>query len=98
MTVVMNMDLPVSRADMEEVSAQLGTHDNPPNGLIVHVATKTADGVHVTDIWESETAFEKFRDDQLLPVMQKFMAEHNMTADQALQPELDEAFDVVRGR
>jgi hypothetical protein len=94
----MNMNLPVSRENMEQFSAQLGTHDNPPNGLIVHVATKTADGVHVTDVWESEGAFEKFRDDQLLPAMQKFMAEHHMTADQAPQPALDEAFDVVRGR
>jgi hypothetical protein len=78
MTVVMTMDVPVSRADLEAVSAELGTHDNPPDGLIVHVATATADGVHVTDVWASEAAFEKFRDDQLVPTMMKFMAEHNM--------------------
>ena len=97
MTVVMTMDVPVSRADLEAVSADLGTHDNPPDGLVVHVATATADGVHVVDIWESQAAFEKFRDDQLMPSMQKFMAEHNMSMDQAPSPRLDEAFDVVRG-
>jgi hypothetical protein len=50
------------------------------------------------DVWESEAAFGKFRDNQLLPAMQKFMAEHNMSMDQAPQPQLDEAFDVVQGR
>ncbi len=98
MTVMMTMDVPVSRADLEGVSADLGTHDNPPDGPIVHVATATADGVRVVDIWESLAAFEKFRDDQLMPTMQKFMAQHNMSMDQAPQPRLDEAFDVVRGR
>ena len=98
MTVVMTMDLPVSREDLEAVSAALGTHENPPDGLIVHVATRTADGVHVVDVWAGEAEFEKFRDDQLVPAMQKFMADHNMSMDQAPQPQLDEAFDVVRGR
>jgi hypothetical protein len=97
MTVVMTMDLPVSREDLEAVSADLGTHENPPDGLIVHVATRTADGVHVLDVWENEAAFEKFRDNQLLPSMQKYMAEHEMSMDQAPQPRLDDAFDVVRG-
>jgi hypothetical protein len=98
MTVVMTMDVPVSRADLEAVSASLGTHENPPDGLIVHVASETSDGVHVTDIWESEDAFEKFRDNQLVPTMQKFMAEHNMPPETAPQPRLEEVFDVVRGR
>ena len=98
MTVVMTMDVPVSRADLEAVSAELGTHDNPPDGLIVHVATATATGVHVTDVWASEAAFEKFRDDQLVPTMMKFMAEHNMPPETAPHPQLEEAFDVVRGR
>jgi hypothetical protein len=98
MTVVMTMDVPVSRADLEAVSADLGTHDNPPDGLIVHVATATADGVHVMDIWESAADFEKFRDNQLLPSMQKYMTEHKMSMDDAPHPQLDEAFDVVRGR
>jgi hypothetical protein len=93
----MTMDLPVSRGDLEPVSPDLGTHKNPPAGLIVHAATQAADGVHVVDGWESEAAFGKFRDNQLLPAIQKFMAEHNMSMDQAPQPLLDEAFDVVQG-
>jgi len=97
-TIVMTMDLPVTRDDLERVSAELGTHENPPEGLVIHVATKTSAGVHVTDVWEDEAAFEKFRDNLLLPAMQKFMAEHNMAPDEAPNPQLDEAFDVVRGR
>jgi hypothetical protein len=98
MTVVMTMDLPVGRKDVEAVSASLGTHENPPAGLIVHVATETANGVHVTDVWESKAAFEKFRDGQLGPAMQKFMTENNMPPEIAPKPQIDEAFDVVQGR
>lgn len=97
MTLVMTMDLPVTREDLEAVTAEMGTHDNPPDGLVVHVATMTTHGVHVTDVWESRAAFEKFRENQLMPSMQKFLAEHNMTMDQAPAPQLEEAFDVVRG-
>ena len=42
MTLVMTMDVPASRADLEAISSGLGTHENPPDGLIVHVATETA--------------------------------------------------------
>jgi hypothetical protein len=98
MTIVMNMDLQVSKEDIERVSREMGTHDNPPDGLLVHVATKTASGVHVTDVWDSAASFEKFRDDQLMPAMQKFMAENHMAPDTAPRPQLDEAFDLVRGQ
>lgn len=98
MTVVVNFDVAVTREHIEALSAELGTHENPPDGLIVHVATKTEQGVHVTDVWESAAAFEKFRDDMLGPSMQKFMAANNIPADAGPEPHLDEAFDVVRGR
>ena len=98
MTIMMQMDLPMPRGEIERVSAELGTHENPPDGLVVHVATETAGGVHVTDIWESEAAFEKFRDSVLVPAMQKFLADHNMTPESAPQPKIEEAFDVVKGR
>ena len=98
MTVLMTMDLPVHKEDVEAVSAGMGTHENPPAGLIAHVATETENGVHVVDIWEDQAAFDNFMNDQLMPTMQKFMAEHNMTPDMAPQPRIEEAFDVVRGR
>jgi hypothetical protein len=50
MTVVVTADLPVSRADVEAVGKGMGdVYDNPPDGLIVHTATETDDGVHIVD-------------------------------------------------
>ena len=96
MTIIMTLNLPVSRADLESVSAEINA-SGPPEGLIVHVATEAADGSRVTDVWESRDAFEKFLQAQLGPAMQKYMAEHNMSPDQTPQPQIDEAFDVVVG-
>ena len=99
MTVLMTMDLPVQRADLEAVSSAMGVHDNPPAGLIVHVMTDTATGVHVVDVWDSKEAFDRFNDDQLMPVMQKVMAERNISMDgPPPEPTFDEAYDVVRGQ
>lgn len=96
MTIVMTLDLPVPRADLEAVSAAVNA-SGPPDGLIAHVAIQTSDGARVTDIWESRDAFEKFLDAQLMPAMQKYMTEHNMSLDEAPQPRIDEAFDVIVG-
>jgi len=99
MTVLMTMDLPVQRADLEAVSSAMGVRENPPAGLIVHVMSETSNGVHVVDIWESKAAFDKFNDDRLMPTMQKVMAERNISMDGPPPvPTFDEAFDMVRGR
>jgi heme-degrading monooxygenase HmoA len=98
MTVLMTMDLPVDRKVVEEVSSGMRTHEDPPEGLIVHVATETANGVHVVDIWESKEAFEKFSADRLTPAMQKAMVELNIKMDGPPEQTFEEAFDVVRGR
>ena len=78
MTVVMTLDLPVTKADLEALSADVESAKNPPEGLIVHAATETSSGVHVVDIWESQAQFEKFRDDRLMPSMMKLMAERGL--------------------
>ncbi|MDX6366407.1 MAG: hypothetical protein QOK30_1483 [Nocardioidaceae bacterium] len=40
MTVLLTMDLPVSREILEAVSSQMGVRDDPPDGLVVHVMTR----------------------------------------------------------
>jgi heme-degrading monooxygenase HmoA len=98
MVVLMTMDVPLTREDVEAVSAATGP-DNPPDGLIAHVMTKTPDGVHVTDIWESEADFQKFRDERLMPAMQQVLAERGISMDGPLpEPTFEEAFDVLRSR
>src|SRR2546426_6036943 len=42
-----------------------------PKGILSHAAGKTADGMCIVDVWESEAAFAKFREKQLGPTLQK---------------------------
>ncbi len=99
MTVVMTLDLNVSREDLEAVSADVGSAENPPDGLIVHTLTETASGIRVVDVWDSQSQFEKFRDDRLMTSMQKVMSERGISMDGPLpEPTFNGAFDVVRGR
>ena len=99
MAVMMTMDLPVSRGDVEAVSNAMGVRDAPPKGLISHGVTETPGGIHVVDLWESEGDFERFRDAQLLPTMEKILAERGVTLDgPPPEPVMVEAFDLVLGR
>jgi hypothetical protein len=99
MTVLMTADLPVSRADIEAVSADIGAADNPPDGLIVHIATETAGGVHIVDIWESQEHYDKFNAERLGPAVGRRMAAMGMPMDGPPPPStITEAFDLVRGR
>src|SRR5437773_7010889 len=42
-----------------------------PKGYLSHVAGKSPDGMSVVDVWESEAAFAKFREKQLMPAFEK---------------------------
>lgn len=38
-----------------------------PKGVLFHWATKTADGIRVTDVWKAKEQFEKFAKEQIGP-------------------------------
>lgn len=97
MVVLMTMDVPrITREDAEAVSAAMS--DDPPKGLIAHVMTKTPDGVHVVDIWESPEDFQKFNEERLMPATQQVMTERGISMDPLPQPTFEDAFDLLRGR
>jgi hypothetical protein len=53
----------------EQISAKMGTEQDPPSGLIAHTAGPV-DGVwQVVDIWESAGAKERFEQDRLMPAI-----------------------------
>ena len=98
MAVLMTMDIPVPREIAEAVSAAMGAEGDPPDGLIAHVMTKTPDGVHVVDIWESREQFDKFSNEQLRPTMQKVLDERGISLDgPPPEPTFEEGFDLVPG-
>src|SRR5687768_3733790 len=43
--------------------------DPPPEGLLVHLAGPTDEGVRIIDVWESEDAWEHFRAERLAPAI-----------------------------
>jgi heme-degrading monooxygenase HmoA len=98
MAVLLTMDAPVSLEDATAVGNAMDIYDNPPDGLIAHVMTKTPDGMHVVDIWESREDFEKFNEERLMPATQQVMTERGISMDPLPQPTFEEAFDLVRGR
>jgi hypothetical protein len=55
------MDLPVSRADVEAVATDLNVNDNPPDGLIVHIATEHDGGVHIVDVGKAPSTIRASR-------------------------------------
>jgi hypothetical protein len=74
-------------------------YDNPPDGLIVHIATETADGVHIVDMWQSAEHQQRFMTERLGPSIAKVMHERGIPMDGPPPPfTTTEAFDLIRGR
>jgi hypothetical protein len=59
-----------SLEEYEKVTAELGDI-GLPDGLIVHVAGAVEEGFRVINVWESQEQYERFRDIQLLPAMER---------------------------
>ena len=64
-----------STANYDRVQEALDTRSNPPAGGLVHAAGfDDAAGVfRIFDVWESQEAWETFRNDRLMPVVQPMM-------------------------
>ena len=99
MAVVINQDFAgVSREDIEALGNDMGVRENPPAGLIAHVATDTANGVHVVDIWENEADFQTFLEERLMPAAKAFAQERGIDMEGFGQPMFTDAYDLVVGR
>ena len=88
----------VSREDAQALTTDMDARENPPSGLIAHVVTETAKGVHVVDIWESTADVQRFTQEQLIPSMKKVSQERGIQMpDPIPEPKITEAYDLVRG-
>jgi hypothetical protein len=65
MTYAYVQDVAEEWANYERLAAALG--DDVPAGLIVHVAGPTDSGFRIIDVWESQEAWERFRNERLRP-------------------------------
>ena len=55
-------DVPASWDTYQHVLAAL---EEPPQGLLVHIAGPTEEGIRLIHVWESQFAWERFRDERL---------------------------------
>jgi len=53
------------------VNAEMGVEQDPPDGLIFHWAGEVDGKWTVTDVWESREQYDSFREERLLPAVQK---------------------------
>src|SRR5689334_16561353 len=86
-------DVAVSWVHYEQVAAQL--IDPAPEGLILHLAGPTDEGVRTIDVWEDEQAWRQFHRDHLAPAI---AALGGPARPQATFRELRPSHIVMRGR
>jgi hypothetical protein len=55
----------------EQLMQNMKLEDNPPRGMVTHIATFDSKGIRVTDVWESESDFRSFHENRLMPGLQK---------------------------
>ena len=102
MTVVMQQTMPegTTLEFLDEVTQLMGVETSPPSGLVVHTHFVRDGHVEVIDVWDSEEAYDAFRDHTLMPAMQKTASVHGMDMSQTPAPEtvVSTVSGLVRGR
>jgi hypothetical protein len=53
------------------VQAEMDIANNPPDGMIFHWAGEVDGKWTITDLWESQDAHQRFREERLFPAIQK---------------------------
>ncbi len=74
MTYAFTQDVPIDATFHERIMHGLG--DEPPAGLIMHLATELPDGgLRYVDVWETEADCDRFIEERLHPVMSHLLAD-----------------------
>jgi hypothetical protein len=74
MPYAFTQDVPIDAAFYRRITDGLG--DEPPNGLIAHIAVvRPEGGLRYIDVWESEQEWNRFRDERLHPVVHPLLGE-----------------------
>ena len=82
MTYAFVSDIPASWALYEQIAAELG--GPVPDGLVIHAAGPTEEGIRIIDIWESEAAFRAFQQARLAPIIGRHV-DHQRDAQPAFR-------------
>jgi hypothetical protein len=72
MSTVMLMHWPeATKEQYEQARREVGWETNVPKGAQFHVSWLANDGLHVLDLWDSQTDFERFMNERLRPAVQR---------------------------
>ena len=73
MPYAFTQDVPIDAAVYRRILDGLG--DDPPKGLIVHLAVERPEGgLRYVDVWESEADWDRFAEERLHPVVHPLLA------------------------
>jgi hypothetical protein len=76
-------DVPADEGMYAEIRARLG--DAPPKGLISHVVVPgESGGLRYIDLWDSAEDWDRFREEQVEPVVGQVLAAHGLPHDHSL--------------
>jgi hypothetical protein len=76
-------DVPADERMYAEICARLG--DAAPKGLVVHLALPNeGGGLRYVDVWDTREDWERFRDEQVEPVVSDVLAGHTLPHDHSL--------------
>jgi hypothetical protein len=62
-------DVPADEKFYRRVMAEMGGDE--PDGLVLHLVVKRADGLRHTEVWKSKEAWERFRRERVAPALEK---------------------------
>lgn len=57
--------------DYQRMAEVLGVAEEPPAGMLTHIAMHAETGVRVVEVWESQEAYDTFVRDRLGPALEK---------------------------
>ncbi len=75
MAVAIIQEIEASVEQYDAVNDKIQPEANPPEGLIIHVGSVTGATIKVIDVWESEQAFNDFRESRLGPAVAEVLGE-----------------------
>jgi hypothetical protein len=99
MTIGMIIDLPGPMEMYDAVSAELTEQlsGGLPEGLVVHIARPTEDGVQLIEVWESQADVDRFNDEILAPIVERLSQGQAPPREQVMHPFEVHALQMGRG-
>lgn len=76
----------------DAVTASVMPGDQLPDGCLLHIAGPVEQGFRVITVWDSREAFDRFREDKLLPAIQEIAGDG---APPAAEPEVNPVHKLI---